>query len=38
MAVFNHKDYQLRQKSITKEEWNRHLFSSKHLHREAHGF
>ena len=38
MAFFNDTFCQLCERFITKEEWNKHLYSSRHLHREVNGF
>ena len=29
---------QLCERFITKEQWNEHLYSSRHLHKKAHGY
>ena len=38
MALFNDIYCQTCDKFITKEQWNKHLYSSRHLHREVNGY
>ena len=38
MAFFNDPYCQICERFITKEQWNKHLYSSRHLHREVNGF
>ena len=38
MALFNDKYCQNSDRSITKEQWNKHLYSNRHLHREVNGY
>ena len=38
MAFFEDIFYQLCERFITKKRWKRHLYCSRHLHREANGF
>ena len=38
MSLFSDTYCQLCERFITIEEWNEHIFSSRHLHREAHGY
>ena len=38
MAPFNDVYCQICDRFITKEQWNKHLYSAKHLNREAKGF
>ena len=38
MAIFNDINCQICDRFITKERWNKHLYSSKHLHRENNGY
>ena len=38
MALFNDTYCQLCERSITKEQWFKHLYSIRHLHREENGY
>ena len=38
MSFFNDTYCQLCERFTTKEEWKNHLYSSRHLHREANGY
>ena len=38
MALFNDINCQICDKFITKEQWNKHLYSSRHLHGEVNDF
>ena len=38
MALFNDIYCQICDRSITKEQWNEHLYYSRHLHREMNGY
>ena len=38
MALFNDIFYQICDRFYTKEQWNEHLHSSRHLHREVNGY
>ena len=38
MAYFDDTYCQTCERFITREQWNNHLFSNRHLHREAHGY
>ena len=38
MALLNVLYCQLCDKFLTKEEWNKHLYSSRHIHREVSGY
>ena len=38
MALFNDTYCQICDRFITKEQWNKHLFSSRLLHREVNGY
>ena len=38
MALFNDIFCQICDRFITKEQWNKHLFSSRHLHGEVNGY
>ena len=38
MSFFNDTYCQIGERLDTKEQWNEHLYSSRHLHREAHGY
>ena len=38
MALFSDVYCQICDRFITKEQWNKHFFPSRHLHREVNGF
>ena len=38
MAIFNDIFCQICDRFYTKERWNKHLYSSRHLHREVNGY
>ena len=38
MALFNDIFCQICDRFYTKERWNKHLYSSRHLHREVNGY
>ena len=38
MVLFNDTYCQICCRYYTKEQWNKHLYSSRHLHREVHGY
>ena len=38
MPIFNDTYCQICDRFITKERWNKHLYSSRHLHREVNGY
>ena len=38
MALFNEIFCQICDRFYTKEQWNKHLYSSRHLHREVNGY
>ena len=38
MALFNNTYCQICYRFITKERWNKHLYSNRHLHREVNGY
>ena len=38
MAFFKDTYCQIGERFITKEQWNKHLYSSRHLHREVNGY
>ena len=38
MALFNDTYCQISDRFITKERWNKHLYSSRHLHKEVNGY
>ena len=38
MALFNDVYCQIFDRIITEEQWNKHLFSSRHIHREVKGY
>ena len=38
MALFNDVFCQIFDRLITKEQWNKHLFSSRHLHKKVNGY
>ena len=38
MAIFNDVYCKIYDRFITKEQWNKHLFSSRHLLREVNGY
>ena len=38
MALFNDKFCQICDRLLTKERWNKHLYSSRHLYREVNGY
>ena len=38
MAIFNDVFCQICDRFYTKERWNKHLYSSRHLHREVNGY
>ena len=37
MALFKNTYWKLSEKFITKEQWNNHIYSSRHLHSEVNG-
>ena len=38
MALFNDIYYQICDRFVTKEQWNKHLYAGGHLHREINGY
>ena len=38
MALFNETYCQICDRFYTKEHWNKHLYSNRHLHREVNGY